>query len=150
MYTNYELLDFKMSLPEVTLSQDQCEVKVSFIGKDSQIQTQLAILSCELTTLKQQIFQVSLQPDLIRIDSNARVSSQGCFEKPTGFGLVHGKIKIVVSDLLNKKQAEVYFKRGSDRKWTLEGIEIIENAEIDRNILREKRRKLRRSIGDIR
>ena len=150
MYTNYDLLAFKMLLPEVNLLADRCEVKMTFVGKDPEIQTQLAITSCVFTSLKNQEFEVVLQPDLIRIDSNVRTSVQGMFERPSGLGLVNARIKIVVTDLLGKVQANIYFKRGSNRKWSLEGIELAENVEIDRNILREKRRKLRRSIGDIR
>ena len=149
MYTNYDLLAFKMYLPEVILLQDCCEVKLSFIGKAPEEQIQLAIVSCHMTSLKGQEFEIVLQPDLIRVDSRARVSSQGSFKKTAGFGLVNARIKVVVADLRKKEQTDIYFKRGTDRKWTLEGIDLIENAEIDRNILREKRRKLRRTMGDM-
>ena len=149
MYSNYDLLAFKMFLPEVSMLDNSCEVRLSFIGKKPEEQAQLAILSCQLTSFKGQVFDMTLQPDLIRVDSNARISAAGRFEIVPGFGLVNAKIKVIVADLLGKQQADIYFKRGSDRKWSLEGIDLMENVEIDRNVLREKRRKLRRTMGDM-
>jgi hypothetical protein len=118
------------------------------IGKSLEGQTQLAIMSCELTSMKNQVFSIALQPDMVRIEPNVRISSIGSFEKVAGFGLANAKIKIEVADLLNKKLATIYYKRGADRKWVLEGIQLTEDFEIDRSVLRERRRKLRKMIGD--
>lgn len=145
MVTNYDACEYKLALPEVSLLPDACEVKITFIGKSAEVQTQLAILSCELTSLKQKVYEIDMTPDMIRIDSNARVSAVGSFQKPaSGFGLIGAKIKICIVDLLKKQQAEIYFQRGADRKWALFAVELTEDVEIDRSVLREKRRKLRR------
>lgn len=150
MIANYDSCEYKLALPEVNLLADTCEIKLTFIGKTAEVQTQLAILSCELTSLKKEVYEVELAPDMIRIDSNVRISVTGSFTRPaSGFGIAGARLKVCVADLLKKQKAEIYFLRGGDRKWLLSGIEMMENAEIDRNVLREKRRKLRR-LGDQR
>lgn len=146
MVTNYDSCAYKLALPEVNLLEDACQVKITLIGKSADAQIQLAIMSCELTSLKQEVYDVELTPDMLRMDSNARISAVGSFPKPaSGFGLVGAKIKICIVDLLNKQKADIFFSRGSDRKWVLSAIELTEHVEIDRSILRERRRKLRRS-----
>ncbi len=145
MVTNYDACEYKLALPEVSLLPDTCEVKITFIGKTAEVQTQLAVLSCKLTSLKQEVYEVDMTPDMIRIDSNARISAVGSFQKPvSGFGLVGAKLKICIVDLQKKQKADIHFQRGADRKWALFAVELTEDAEIDRSVLREKRRKLRR------
>ena len=147
MTANYDSCKYKLTLPEVRLLEDTCEVKVSVIGKGEEEQLQLAFLECEFISLKQEVFKVDLSPDLIRLESTARISAVGSFQKPTaGFGLAGAKLKICIADLLHKQKAEICFSRGADRKWVLSGMELTENAEIDRQALREKRRNLRRGI----
>lgn len=149
MVANYDSCGYKLTLPEVTIQADHCDVKLTFIGKDKEAETQLAILSCELISLKKETFSLELQPDMMRLGFNIRTSTAGSFAKPaSGFGLVGASIKLCVIDMQKKQKAEIYFKRGADRKWALEGLELEENAEFDRSVMREKRRKLRRSILD--
>lgn len=147
MAVNYDQCGYKLALPEVTLADGFCDVKLTFIGKDQEAETQLMILSCQLTSLKKDTFSVELQPDMMRIGYNIRFSTQGRFEKPVaGFGLIGAGLRIVAIDLQKKQQAEICFKRGADRKWILEDLQLTEPVEIDRSIVREKRKKLRRIL----
>lgn len=147
MAANYDLCAYKLALPEVTLENDKCRVRLTFIGKDQQAETQLMILSCHLISLKNEDFSIGLQPDMMRVGYNIRVSAQGSFEKPVrGFGLVGAGLDMTVVDLQKKQQAQIRFKRGADRKWVLEELQLTEPVEIDRNMLREKRRKMRKPI----
>ena len=149
MVANYDSCAYKLALPEVTLQADCCDVKLTFIGKNQAAQTHIAVLSCELISLKKETFSIELRPDILRLDYNIRNSATGSFEKPaTGFGLVGASIHLCVVDLENKQKAEIYFKRGADRKWALEGLELEENTELDCSLIREKRKKLRRFVLD--
>ena len=60
MIANYDSCEYKLALPEVNLLADTCEIKLTFIGKTAEVQTQLAILSCELTSLKKEVYEVVL------------------------------------------------------------------------------------------
>lgn len=147
MAANYDLCAYKLALPEVVLDNDKCKVKLTFIGKDQQAETQLMILSCHLISLKNEDFSIELQPDMMRAGYNIRVSAQGSFEKPMrGFGLAGASLNMTVVDLQKKQQAQICFKRGADRKWVLEDLQLAEQVEIDRNMIRERRRKMRKSI----
>lgn len=147
MAVNYDLCAYKLSLPEVAVNGSRCSVKLTFIGKDTEAETQLMILSCQLVSLKKEVFSVELQPDMMRVGYNIRVSAQGDFEKPaSGFGLVGAELHLTVVDLQKKQQADISFKRGADRKWTLEDMKLTEPVEIDRSLIRERRRKMRKSI----
>lgn len=142
MLKSYDSCNFKMAIPDVTFASGICKVKITCIGKMGQEECQLALLSCKLISLKQQEYDIELQPDMIRLNSNGRVISEGTFENAVaGFGLAGAKLEVVVLDLLKKEKYIIFFKRGGDRKWSLEGIEVEENVEINRRALREKRRK---------
>lgn len=142
MIKSYDSLSFKMALPDVSLAGGSCKVKVTSIGKLGQEECQLAILSCKLISLKKQEYEVELQPDMIRLNSNARAISEGAFENPgAGFGLAGARLLVCVLDLLKKESYSITFKRGGDRKWSLEGLEIEKQVEVDRRTLREKRRR---------
>lgn len=142
MIKNYDACRFKMALPEVTLSGEVCKVKVTSIGKKGQEECQLAILSCKLTSLKRQEYSVELEPNLLRLNSNGRITSEGSFTKPgAGFGLAGSSLEVSILDLLKKEKYTIVFRRGGDRKWNLEGIEAEAQVQIDRRSLREKRRK---------
>lgn len=143
MIKSYDTLNFKMAIPDVTLTGSICKVKITSIGKMGREECQLAVLSCKLISLKQQEYEVDLQPHMIRLNSNGRCISEGQFEKPEpGFGLAGAKLELGMLDLLKKEKYIISFKRGGDRKWSLEGIKVEEQVEIDRRALREKRRKV--------
>ena len=72
MIKSYDTFNFKMAIPDVTLTGGICKVKVTSIGKMGQEECQLAVLSCKLVSLKQQEYKVELQPDMIRLNSNGR------------------------------------------------------------------------------
>lgn len=147
MLKSYNECNFKLAIPEVTLVGDACKVRLSVIGKLGQEECQIAVLSCRLTSLKRQTYEVELQPDLIRLISNGRIICEGQFDKPEpSFGLAGARLEVCLADLLKKEKYTVYFKRGADRKWVLEGLLKEENAEIDRRALREKRRKMHRLL----
>ena len=145
MVKNYDRCNFKLALPVVTLTGDVCKVKLTSIGRMGQEECQLGILSCKLISLKRQEYPVELQPDMMRINSNGRVISEGSFTSPgTGFGLAGARLEVCLLDLVKKEKYTVWFKRGGDRTWTFEGMDIEEQVEVDRRALREKRRK---SVG---
>lgn len=147
MLKNYDTCNFKMAIPVVTFAGGICKVNITCIGKMGQEECQLALLSCKLISLKQQEYKIELQPDMIRLNSNGRIISEGQFEKTeAGFGLAGAKLEVEVLDLLKKEKYTIFFKRGGDRKWLLEGIEVEENVEIDRRALREKRRKVNKLL----
>ena len=142
MLKSYDSCNFKMAIPEVTFAGGICKARITCIGKMGQEECQLALLSWKLISLKQQEYDIDLQPDMIRLNSNARVISEGTFENAAaGFGLAGAKLEVGVLDLLKKEKYTITFKRGGDRKWSLEGIEVEEHVEIDRRAMREKRRK---------
>lgn len=139
---NYETCNFKMAIPEVTLTGDCCRVKITTIGKMGQEECQLSIISCKLISLKSQEYEVELRPDMIRLNSNGRCTSEGSFTNPgAGFGLAGACLQVYVLDILKKEKYTISFKRGGDRKWSLQGIDVEEQVEVDRHALREKRRK---------
>lgn len=147
MIKNYDACNFKMAIPEVTLGGGSCKVKLTTIGKMGQEECQLAILSCKLVTLKQQSYEIELQPDMLRLNSIGRTVSEGQLENPgAGFGLAGAKLEVAVLDLLKKAKYTIYFKRGGDRKWSLEGIAVEEQVEVDRRALREKRRRINKLL----
>lgn len=147
MAANFDCCAYKLTLPEVTLADTMCHIKQTFIGKDPEAERQLVILSCQLTSLKKEVFSVELQPDMMRVGYNVRTTAQGGFTKPvSGFGLMGAGLELVVVDLQKKQQAQIFYKRGSDRKWVLEDLQLTEQVELDRNIIREKRRNMRRSL----
>lgn len=74
MIKNYDTCNFKMAIPEVTLGGGCCKVKLTTIGKMGQEECQLAILSCKLVTLKQQSYEIELQPDMLRLNSIGRIT----------------------------------------------------------------------------
>lgn len=147
MLKNYDTCNFKMAIPDVTFAGGICKAKITCIGKMGQEECQLALLSCKLITLKQQEYEIELQPDMLRLTSNGRIISEGQFEKAEpGFGLAGAKLEVCVLDLLKKEKYTIYFKRGGDRKWSLEGFEVEEHVEIDRRALREKRKKMNKLL----
>lgn len=142
---SYDQCNFKLAIPEVTLTSEGCRVKLTSIGKTGQEECQLAIVSCKLISLKRQEYVVELSPDMLRLNSNARAISEGMITNTgTGFGLAGAKMEVTILDILKKEKYTIYYKRGGDRKWSLEGLEAEEQVEIDRRALREKRRK---SVG---
>lgn len=145
MIKSYDNLNFKLALPDVSLTGESCKVKITAIGKMGLEECQLAFLSCRLISLKRQEYEVELKPDMIRLNSNGRSISQGCLtDLGAGFGLAGAGLAVCVLDLLKKEKYTITFKRGGDRKWSLEGIEVQDQVEVDRRALREKRR---RSVG---
>ncbi len=143
MLKSYDTCSFKMAIPEVVMVGDKCKVKVTVIGKIGQEECQLALLFCRLTSLKRMTYEIELHPDMIRLTSNGRSISEGQLNKPEqGFGLAGASLEVCVLDILKKEKYMVHFKRGSDRKWMLEGLDVEKNVEMDRRILRERRRKV--------
>ena len=142
MIKSYDSLNFKLALPDVALTGESCKVKVTSIGKMGQEECQIAIVSCKLISLKKQEYEVELQPDMIRLNSNGRAISEGSFVNPgAGFGLAGATLLVCVLDLQKKEKYSIAFKRGGDRKWSLEGMEVEKQVEVDRRALREKRRR---------
>lgn len=142
MIKNYDTCNFKIALPEIALSGGSCKVKITSIGKKGLEECQLAILSCMLISLKKQEYPVELEPNMLRLNSNGRIISEGSFKNPgAGFGLAGAALKLEVLDIVKKEKYSILFYRGGDRKWSLEGIEVETQVDVDRRSLREKRRK---------